>query len=41
MQREKDAQRYLAAELIKAVERILYVHQRALPNFTKASAEYQ
>ena len=41
MQREKDAQRYLAAELNRTIERILYIHQRAIPNFTSASAEYQ
>lgn len=36
-QNEANARRYLAAELNRAIERVLYVHDRAIPNFDAAS----
>ncbi len=39
--READARRYLAPELNRTIERVLYIHQRAIPNFTSASAEHE
>lgn len=35
--REVDARRYLAPELNRTIERVLYIHQRAIPNFLSAS----
>ena len=37
IQRESDARRYLAPELNRTIERVLYIHQRAIPNFSSAS----
>lgn len=37
--REAEARRYLAAELNRTIERVLYIHERAIPNFTSASVE--
>ena len=34
---EAEARRYLAPELNRTIERVLYIHQRAIPNFTSAS----
>jgi hypothetical protein len=39
--READARRYLAPELNRIIERILYIHQRAIPNFISASVEHE
>jgi hypothetical protein len=39
--RESDARRYLAPELNRTIERVLYIHQRAIPNFICASAEHK
>jgi len=39
--READARRYLAPELNRTIERALYIHQRAIPNFTSASVEHE
>ena len=36
---QNDARQYLAPELYRTVERVLYIHERAIPNFTSASAE--
>ncbi|MDY7580138.1 hypothetical protein RGU70_17650 [Herbaspirillum sp. RTI4] len=38
VRREVDARRYLAPELNRTIERVLYIHQRAIPNFAIASA---
>ena len=35
--REGDARRYLAPELNRIIERVLYIHRRAIPNFISAS----
>ena len=35
--REIEARRYLAPELNRTIERVLYIHQRAIPNFSSAS----
>lgn len=35
--REFDARRYLAPELNRTIDRVLYIHQRAIPNFSIAS----
>lgn len=35
--REAEARRYLAPELNRIIERVLYIHSRAIPNFTTAS----
>lgn len=40
-QRELDARRYLAPELNRTIERILYIHERAAPNFISASVEHE
>src|SRR5271166_2174270 len=37
--RESEARRYLAPELYRTIDRTLYVHGRAVPNFTCTSAE--
>ncbi|MYN28922.1 hypothetical protein [Duganella levis] len=39
VRREADARRYLAAELNRAVERMLFIHQRACANFICASTQ--
>jgi len=39
LRRERDARQYLAPELYRAIERALYIHDRAIPNFICASAE--
>lgn len=36
---ESEARRYLAPELYRTIERVLYIHERAIPNFTCASSE--
>ncbi|KLU22168.1 hypothetical protein EOS_31955 [Caballeronia mineralivorans PML1(12)] len=36
---EVDARKYLAAELNRTIERVLYIHSRAIPNFICVSAE--
>ncbi|MCW3475715.1 hypothetical protein [Limobrevibacterium gyesilva] len=38
-QLQNDARKYLALELYRTIERVLYIHERAIPNFTCASAE--
>lgn len=38
---EAEARRYLAPELNRTIERVLYIHQRAIPNFTSASAGHE
>lgn len=38
-QLQSDARQYLAPELHRTIERVLYIHERAIPNFTCASAE--
>lgn len=35
--REAEARRYLSPELNRIIERVLYIHSRAIPNFTTAS----
>jgi hypothetical protein len=37
--RQSEARRYLAPELHRTIDRALYIHGRAIPNFTCASAE--
>lgn len=39
--REVDARRYLASELNRIIERVLYIHQRAIPNFVSASVDHK
>jgi hypothetical protein len=39
--RQSDARQYLAPELYRTIERALYIHDRAIPNFGCASAENQ
>jgi hypothetical protein len=39
LRRERDARLYLAPELYRTIERALYIHGRAIPNFTCASTE--
>jgi len=39
LRRETDARRYFAAELNRAIERMLYIHQRASANFICASTK--
>ncbi|WP_147330517.1 MULTISPECIES: hypothetical protein [unclassified Duganella] len=39
VRRETDARRYFAAELNRAVERMLFIHQRACANFICASTQ--
>lgn len=39
IKRESDARRYFAPELHRIVERVLYIHDRAIPNFTCALME--
>lgn len=39
--REAEGRRYLAPELNRTIERVLYIHQRAIPNFTSASVEHE
>lgn len=36
---ESEARQYLAPELYRTIERALYIHERAIPNFICASAE--
>ena len=36
---QTDARQYLAPELHRTIERVLYIHERAIPNFICASAE--
>ncbi|TAK64184.1 hypothetical protein [Methylobacter sp.] len=38
--RESEARRYLAPELNRTIERVLYIHQRAIPTFSSASIAY-
>lgn len=38
-QRQEEARQYLAPELQRTIERVLYIHERAIPNFISASAE--
>ena len=38
---EAEARRYLAPELNRIIERVLYIHSRAIPNFVTASAGNQ
>lgn len=35
--REAEARQYLAPELNRTIERVLYIHSRSIPNFTSAS----
>jgi hypothetical protein len=37
---EADARRYFAAELNRTIQRVLYIHDRACPNYMAAVAEY-
>lgn len=37
---EADAQRYFAAELNRTIQRVLYIHERACPNYMAAVNEY-
>ncbi|MFZ0424302.1 MAG: hypothetical protein WAL80_15615 [Xanthobacteraceae bacterium] len=37
--RQETARRYLSPELNRTIERVLYIHSRAIPNFICASAE--
>jgi hypothetical protein len=37
--REAEARKYFAPELNRIIERVLYIHGRAIPNFTSHSAE--
>jgi hypothetical protein len=37
---EADARRYFAAELNRTIERVLYIHERACPNYMAAVNEY-
>ena len=39
VRRHEEARRYFVPELYRTIERVLYVHGRAIPNFTCASAE--
>lgn len=39
--REAEARRYLAPELNRTIERVLYIHERAIPNFICASTQQQ
>jgi hypothetical protein len=39
--RQSEARQYLAPELYRTIERALYIHERAIPNFSSASAENQ
>lgn len=39
LQRQSEARRYLAPELNRTIDRVLYIHGRAIPNFVCASAE--
>jgi len=38
--RESDARRYLAPELNRTIERVLFIHQRAVANFSMASSAF-
>jgi hypothetical protein len=38
--RQSEARRYLAPELNRTINRVLYIHSRAIPNFTCASVEH-
>ncbi|KJV05691.1 hypothetical protein [Methylocucumis oryzae] len=38
--RESDARKYLAPELKRTIDRALFIHQRAVANFSMASSEY-
>ena len=38
-QRQSDARRYLSPELVRTINRVLYIHDRAVANFVCASAE--
>jgi len=33
VRRQSEARRYLAPELHRTIERVLYIHGRAIPNF--------
>ena len=39
LRRQSEAQQYLSPELYRTIERALYIHDRAIPNFICASAE--
>lgn len=39
--REVDARRYLASELNRTIERVLFIHQRATSNFISAAADHE
>jgi hypothetical protein len=39
LRRQSDARRYLAPELARTIDRVLYIHGRAIPNFICASAQ--
>jgi len=39
LQRQSEARRYLAPELNRTIDRVLYIHQRAIANFICASVE--
>ena len=40
LRRQSEPRRYLAFELQRVVDRVLYIHGRAIPNFVAASVEY-
>jgi hypothetical protein len=39
LRRQSEARRYLAPELARTIDRVLYIHGRAIPNFICASTE--
>jgi len=39
--RQIAARDYLSPELYRTIERVLYIHERAIPNFISASAEHE
>jgi hypothetical protein len=39
LRKQADARRYFSPELKRVVERVLYIHQRACPNFISASVD--
>ena len=39
--RQSEARQYLAPELHRAILRVLYIHERAIPNLISASAEHE
>ena len=41
LRRQSEARQYLAPELYRTIERALYIHEHAIPNFISASAENQ